>query len=1061
MRFKLLRFITLTCLLLAICGAVLAQSGRTLSGVVRGPVPDQEEPQPLAGAAVLLLDGESGAMLEGVFTDEEGRFSLNAPEGQPLKLKISYVTYLTQVIVVEDGKNEYEILLEEDLVGIEEIVVTALNVKEKKSHLGYAVQEIEGDDLRKSARQNPVQSLAGRVAGAQVIQSSGTPGASSSIYIRGGSSILGENQPLFVVDGVPIDNQTLVSGVYLDGDGNLQKGVDMANRVIDLNPDNIESINVLKGPAAAALYGTRAGAGAVVVTTKKGKEGEGNYVTWTSAMEVSSVNKLPELNQTYAQGEYAFNEETGTREPTYMPGPNGPTTSWGPAVSTLGDAQVYDQTEDFFETGTGWSNTIAYTGQGENSRFRIALGNYTQQGVIPNTDFQRNNVRLTFDSRFSKNFSVLATGAYVQSGGNRAQKGSNLSGVMVGLLRTPPTFDNSEGYENPDGTQRAYSPLYDNPYWTVNKNSFEDNVSRFLGNTTLKYEPLPWLSIINRSGSDIYTDQQEAVYAPYSNEFPTGLIIENQYNYRELYNDLMANANFRFGPEKAWGLKFTLGNNLNERRLQRLYAQGQDLAVPGFYNLANAGDVKAFEEEEIIRIISFFGFARLQYKDLATLNITGRHETSSTFGPNNRSLFYPSANAAFVFTELPFLKDSDFKDDIMPYGKIRAAYSVVGIEPPPYSTRTYFSTPFVRDGFVNGLVFPFLGAPGYTQSDVQGEDNLTPELVTGVELGADLRFLDNRLGLDVTWYRQTTSDLIFPVPVAPSSGFNAVIDNSGELVNRGWEIILRATPVKFETPKGNFQWDFFANFTRNRSELTELTDGVDNLILGGFVESDIRAVVGQPYGQIYGNTFARDEQGNILIDDFNPDNPVILLESEVIGNTQPDFMLGIGNEVSFENLTLSFLVDIRQGGDIWNGTQAFLNRIGASKSSADERGQQITIEGVNLEGQPVTATFTKDDQWYQRYESIAGDNAQFVEDGSWVRLREVGLSYSFTDLALLKYIDRIDLSVIGYNLLLFTDYSGVDPETNLYGAGSNAVGLDYFNMPNTRSVTMGVNVTFR
>lgn len=1028
----------------------------------------------LVGATVSVVEGtEAQAPIQGTFTDENGNFYLKIPNYKAgLKLKVQYIGMKPYLKPIQAGVNNYNVLLEEDAIGLEEVVVTALNIKEKKVDVGYAIQEIKAVDVLRAGEPNLVQALAAKIAGVQVIASSGMPGASSTILIRGGASITGQNQPLFIIDGIPVDNSTNIGGDPNNGNNNWLEGVGLSNRAIDINQDDIESITVLKGPAAAALYGTRAGAGAIVITTKKGSRGLGTSVHLRTTFEVSEVNKLPQLNQKYTQG---LNGQY------FAPGPNGGTSaSWGALIDTMrvtrdedGILQYdpagqpmprFNNTDNFFQIGTGLGNTVSVEHGTDHSAIRLSFGQYSQTGVVPKSDFQRYSFRVSLDQDLGKKIKLLATAYYVQSGGYRIQQGSNTSGVMLGLLRTSPSFDNSASYANPDGSQRTYAVAYDNPFWTVNRNPFTDKVNRLIGNIALTYDPTHWLNVTYRLGLDTYTDRYKNAFDKDSRNFPGGRVVENNYFRREIYQDILVTARKQFG--KNWLGSLTVGNNLNERVLQRIYAQGTNLNIPEFYNISNTSAQFNYENFETIRIGSFFALAKLKYKDIFILNLTSRLETASTFGPEDRSNFYPSVNAGFIITELEGVKDSEFTR-VLSFAKLRAAYSVVGQEPPPYYTRTYYSPPSIADGYITGVTFPYNGVAGYSVGDILGNSNLRPERVAGLELGTDLRFFKNRFGIDVTYYHQTTTNAIFNIPIAPSSGYWRTVGNAGRMINRGVEIYAYAAPIVTEIAKKRFSWDIEWNFTHNRNIVEELApeQGINDVLLGGFLDSDIRAVAGQPYGQIYGTDFLRAPNGKLVIGDDG--YPIMDPVARLIGNIQPDFLMGLRNTFSFENLSFGFLLDVRSGGQIWNGTLGALNFFGAS-AETENRGTKTVFDGVvaitNEDGstsyQPNTKEVVLDQEWYRGTGSgFYGPNSQFVQDGSFVRLREISLAYSFKKVW--KFIDQIDLGITGRNLALWTKYTGIDPETNLTGAGSNARGMDYFNMPNTRSMSFSVNFTFK
>lgn len=1029
--------------------------------VITGNVKDKDLNEGILGAAVAIEDKTNSQVIAGAYTDEEGNFKISYSTSNPVRLRVMYVGMKAYYADL-NGETNFNITMESDAIGLEDVVVTALNVKQKKADLGYVVQEVSTDKILRSGEQNIVQALAAKAAGVQVVSSSGVPGASSTIIIRGQSSITGNNEALFVVDGVPIDNATNYGGFYTDGSNQALSGVAMSNRALDLNPDDIESVNILKGPAAAALYGTRAGAGTVVITTKKGVRGMGSSVSFRSSYELSEVNKLPEVNTKFSQGSSGkYNSATGR--------------SWGQAVGTdiidPDDStrsitlKSYDNSKAYFQTGHSFNNSASYTGSNESTCFRISIGNSYQTGIVPNTNYSRTTARIGIDTDLAKKLRCVATANYVQSGGTRAQQGSNLSGVMLGLMRTPTSYDitngssfsetETKGYINPDGTPRTYVSFIDNPLWTVYKNTYNDKVDRLMGTASFIYSPLAWLEITNRTGIDMYSDRSKTIFAKGSNTINS--IIDNLYFHREIYNDLLVNFKHQIGD---WKGNLTLGNNLNERYNQQLYTQGTDLQIPDFHNLSNSATINSYEDNSTVRIFSLFANARIQYKDILTVQITGRSETSSTFGSDNRTQFFPSVNTSFVFSELPAYKSSSI-NRVLSFGKIRVALSKVGIEPRPYLTRTYYTSPLVADGYISpGIQFPYRGLPGYTLSDIRGNSKIRPENVTGFEIGTDLRFFENKFGIDFTYYREVTTNAIFQIPVPASSGFQEFVGNSGKLTNQGVEIMLNARFSK-KTKLGMFEWIPEINFTKNVSTLNELSSGLENVNLGGFAGSDVRAVVGKPYGEIYGSDFKRNDKGQVIVDSAGV--PILAEKEAYLGNIQPKFMMGFSNEFHLGGFMFSFLFDWRYGGKIWNGTRGTMNDYGVSKETENRGTTMVYPNSVTEEGKPNTTPMKLDQAWYTGLGGgFSGATSQFVEDATWFRLREITVAYSFKDLSSVwKHLDRIDLNFSCRNLFLITKYKGVDPETNLTGAGTNSMGMDYYNMPNTRSFMFAVNFNFR
>jgi len=1039
-------------LLLCIIGHFPAWAQRT----VTGKVTDAKDGSGLPGVGILLKGTTSGTS-----SDATGNFSLSVPETDAV-LIFSMMGMKAKEIEV-GAQTNINISMDEDVKNVKEVVVTAFGIEKETKGLGYSATKINGSELVNSRETNMVNGLAGKVAGVQVISSGGSPGASAKIILRGNKSFTGENQPLFVIDGVPMDNSTTETAGQDNPFNPLLEQVNYSNRGIDINPDDIENITVLKGPAASSLYGVRAGNGAIIITTKRGKKGQKPQITFSTSIDVAQVNKLPKLQKKYAQGYYDADSNQFYFD-TYDPGADklfgtnddvsyGIPRAWGPTVSSLG-LKSTDNAKDFFRNAYTYNTNLSISAGNENSSVRLSIGRMNQNGIVPNTDFSRTSLRLTAQTDLGKKFTLFGTANYVQSGGLRAQNGSNLSGVMLGLLRAPVSFDLSKGYEQAEnGAMRTYFVGYDNPYWTVNKNTFKDINNRFLGNFALTYDPLDWLKLTYRVGTDMYSDQRKGHFAVGSNNTPdpTGEITENTLLHQELYADLIATASRKFS-EKFFG-SLTVGNNMNQITNQNTYARGRNLAIPNFYNLSNTSDRYADESTTRRRSAAFYYDANVSYNNMYYLGVTGRYEYSSTFGPNQRAFFFPSVNGSIVLSEIKALKN--FKN--LSLLKVRAAVAQSANTPAAYSAFSYYNQPFFTDGFTNGLSFPYNGYNGYGKSNLIGNTGLKPEITTGTEFGADIRFFDDRLKLDVTYYNQVSTNVLLQRPIPYSTGHSAIWDNGGEIVNKGWEILLSGSPVKSK----NFEWDISVNYTRNRNEVKRLIAGLKEFELEtGFGTPAAYAAIGKPYGALYGTTWERNEKGELIIDD-DPSNYGLPKQSVTVsnlGSAYPDWTAGIRNTFTYKNLSLSALLDIRQGGKIWNGTEARLNRYGASEQSQD-REKTYIIPGVKADGTANDIAISAFD-YFANYKGDGAATEMNIQTGSWVRLRELSLAYLIKKIPFLKPGQTIEITATGRNLWLQTSYTGIDPETSLTGAGSNIGGFDYFNLPNTKSYNMGIKFNF-
>ncbi|MFB6320275.1 SusC/RagA family TonB-linked outer membrane protein [Saccharicrinis sp. FJH54] len=1015
---------------------------RTVTGVVTSA----EDNSPIPGVTVVLEGTSSGSI-----TDVDGKYSIEVPANAKV-LVFSFVGMETQYVDVS-GKTVLNVTLKPANINIEELVVTAMGIKREAKALGYATSQVSSDDIMKSGEQNAIQALSAKASGVQVVSSAGVPGASSKIIIRGSSSFTGNNQPLIVVDGVPIDNSTIQT---VAGDNPYNKdleGVDPSNGALDINPADVESVTILKGPAAAALYGVRAANGAIVYTTKRGSKGK-IRASYDYSLELSEVNKLPEFQNVYSQGS---NGEFGMD--TYV--------SWGARLSDLG-IQPTDNVDNFFRTGVSHIHNFSVSGGDEKGSLRLSIGNSTLEGIIPNTYYDRTSARLTGDADVAPGLKINGTAAYIKSGGNKAQKGSNLAGLMLSLFRTPVSYNLNDpaegGYETPEGVQRKYIDYFDNPYWSAYNNTFKNSQDRFMGNTGFNYN-YKWLTLDYKVGIDFYTDSRKGIIALGSNGGDAGdglgEVTENMKRNREFYSNFILSAKHKFGKNLLGNL--SLGHNLNEQFYQNLFGRARNLSAPDFYNLSNGSDLYSYEEQYTVRTAALFFVADLEWQDMLFLNVTGRNEWASTLGSAKKDFFYPSVTGSFVFSEvLP-------ENNVLSFGKARLGWAKAGNNPQAYKytyeayrTQTYYTQPSVAAGMTNGLGWPYLGQNGFTRSATMGNDELRPELTTGIEGGLDLRFFNGRIYTDLTYYHQTTTDILVQRPIASTSGYQYIWENSGEMVNKGIEVTLGITPVK----SAQFRWDIIGNFSRNVNEVLKLNDAVDaegNPVVkeieieSAFTGFGSYAIVGKPYGALYSDMWLRDDNGLMVCDAEG--YPIIADNRGYVGNPFPDWMANIRNTFQYQNLSLSFLLDIRQGGDLWGGTIARLNQIGRTAITADREGT-IIVEGVKEDGTPNDVPITKED--YYRYvlgDWGPGENARY--DGSWIRLRDLSLSYKYrTKGTVSNYIKDITLTATGRNLWLKTDYPGVDPETSLTGAGSNLNGFDYFNMPGTKSYLFSVKVNF-
>ncbi|HTN07804.1 SusC/RagA family TonB-linked outer membrane protein [Agriterribacter sp.] len=977
----------------------------------------------------------------GVAADQSGNFSITVPA--KAILSISAVGFEEQEVAVGNQTNITVSL--KAASALQEVVVTALGIRKEKKRLGYSITEVSGDDIEKSKETNVIEALAAKVPGAQITSSGGTPGASSKILLRGNSTFTGNNSPLMVVDGIPVDNSTSQPiGADYPFNVNLS-GVNESNRGIDINPADIESISVLKGPAAASLYGARGGNGAIIITTKKGRYGTGRKlgITASSSVELSKVNKLPEYQKEYVQGNGGV-YSSGT--------PN----SWGPKKENAGLPIYDDKYGQFFQTGTNYTNNIAIDGGSETSIFRLGIGNSQNKGIIPNSKFNRTNISFSGETKLKNWLTVGASANYVNSDGRRVQNGSTTGGVMLTLLRTPINY-NVDDYIDPlTGRQTQYYSVYDNPKFTAYRNPYTDNTNRLYGNVYTTISVLKDLSIDWRVGVDYYNTDSKQIYdlSSTGNDAADGtgqLNLSNNAN-RQISSNL--NVKYKTFITKNLEVNILGGYNLWDNQSKFYFQRGSQFLVPNLYNLGNTANLYGSNTEIYEQTNGLYGEIGFNYNAFLNLTVAGRNDWTTAFGRGGTSVFYPKVDLAWIFSEhIP-------ANDILSYGKLRMAYSDAGTGPDPYtySKLTYFIKPFITDGATNGNSFPYLGQGGFAPSNVQYPGGLIPAHVTGKEIGLELRLLKNRVFIEATYYNQISKDNILTKPVAPSTGYQYEIANSGEVENKGYELAWG-----FDVVKGkNVQWSIGGNWSKNMSKVLSLADGVTEIpVESGFSEIGAYAIVGQPYGVFYGSAWERNAEGKILVLD---DGRAVKKEVQVgIGNPNPDWLMGISSNLNFRGVALSVLFDIRRGGKIWNGTWARLQRIGVTDESVN-REQEYVIDGVYADGtakpgekntSPVSAVY-----YFQTFKGDGGNYAaeNAIQDGSWFRLRTVSLGYRFNFTKASSVINYLDIAFTGRNLWLNTKYTGVDPETSLTGGGSNLGGWDYFNNPGVKNYGVTLKV---
>lgn len=966
----------------------------------------------------------------GVAADNDGNFSIPAKTGNVLVIS---ATGFTDKEVTIGTQKTLAITLGATDATLSEVVVTALGIKREKRMLTYTTQEVTGSAVVNAKQDNIVNALSGKVAGVQITNSSGQPGSSAQIVIRGNSSLLGDNTALFVIDGIPIDN-----GEAGNPDGPLGAG-GTSNRGIDIDPNIIESITVLKGAAATALYGSNASRGAILITTKNGRGGlSGKPTISVSSSYMIQTPLIPQLQHTWAQGSGG----------SYVDGNNGQfgSTSWGPKIDTLRvngqPVKKHDPFKDFFQTGHTTDNNISVSGFGDKSSYVASYSFLRNDGTVPTTNYIRNSFFAKYSINFSPKVSLTTQFNYVHSDNKRTLDGNSLESPLWTVLAAPISWDPFPT-TNPDGSQRVYRLARNNPYWLLDNTGLKDKVDRILPVINFSYKPLPWLTITERLGADMYyntTNYHENIGTVGS--YPDGRVYSRVITYQQFNNDLIVDAQKTFG--KDFFAELLVGNNILTNYNDNKYDQGTGLSLPGFYNISNASSVLSRYSYSKSRKIGFYAQANMEYKKMLTVGLTGRYDGSSVLSTDNQFYPYGSASVGFIFTEPLHMSNNP----IFNFGKIRAAYSMVGNDAvAPYSlTNPYYQAT------VGNITFPFDGQNGYLLTTQYGYP-LKNELVKEFEVGLELQFLHNRISFDGTYFNKKSVDLLTPgVPLDGATGFASASQNAGSMRNRGVEITLSGTPIKTK----NFDWTITVNFTKIKNEVLELAPGVPYLQFAGFVNPGIFAYANSPYGVIYGTRFKRNEAGEMLLDDDGyPQRDDVL---GPIGNATPDWLGGLTNEFSYKNFSLSFVLDLKQGGDILNLDGHYLDFYGVSKITEDRDGTKVFPGVIESTGKPNTQAVPTDQSFYQNLWSNIDETS--LQDASFLKLRQATLAYRFGD-ALLKgsFFKSITLNVTATNFILHKNYFGADPEVSLNGSG-NGQGFANFMTPTSKNILFGLKATF-
>ena len=1073
MKQKLLSFIfVFTCLV----GVAFAQN-RQVSGKVTST-----DGQALGGVSVSVVGTNTATQ-----TDVNGGFTLSA--ASDAVLNFSYIGYASQRVKIA-GQTSVNVQLVADQMSLDEVVVTANAIKREKRALGYSAPTLNSEELTDGKNASALNSLAGKVAGVNITSTANAPGSSSRVVLRGGSSIAGNNQALIVVDGTPIDNSSVIGGA------SSLSSVDFGNRGNDINPDDIASVTVLKGPAAAALYGSRASNGALIITTKSGQKGAKNEITFSSTNTMSSILKLPEMQNEYGQGYSYYNNagdllfENDPKENWSWGAPfTGEMQEWGQSINGVRQQKPYsaikNNVRDFFDLGIASDNNLSFSGGTDKSSFYLGLNALNSDGVYPGKkdNFNKYGVRFNGHTDFSNKFSAGISVNYSRINSNNVGGGQGGSSVYNNLLQTPRDIDivGAKDLSNPynaygwvDANGIAHNDVYGyygaysmNPYWVLENHNNYNDVNRITGNFNVTYKPLEWLTFQERVGLDNYSDRRRLESPRYSflpADNVTGNYSEDniqssngeyridQMNVNEIVHDFMVTATHDFNDD--WNASIMLGNNIRQRKSTTNNVATNEsggLVVPGLYNLDNSNGPLNNISDYISnrRLVGVYADLNVAYKNFLYLQATARNDWSSTLPEKARSFFYPSVSGSFVFSELIENKD------ILSYGKFRTNWAQVGNDTDPYQTVSSFLRGEINAGFGN-TTFPFGNVSALMAGSTIGNAELKPEITQSFEIGTELGFFRNRLSVDFTYYANESRNQILPIPIANSTGYGFAVVNAGKITNKGVELTLRGTPIK----RDNFSWELFGTYTKNNSNVVELLDGIDQVSVGGFSGMSIVAAVGKPYGQLYAVTNQTDDQGRTIVSS-STGLPLVTDDAQYLGSYNPKYQASLGTNVNYKNWSLSALFDTKQGGVFFSRTKDIMGFVGTSAETGGDRFGQIFPNSVILDqnGNSVVntdVTYEKQD-YYPSME--AGVN---VIDGSYVKLRNLTVSYKFTKEQLAKTpFGAASIGLFGNNLFIWTPSENkyADPEVNSAGAG-NAQGFDFTAQPSLRNYGINLKVSF-
>ncbi len=1060
-------------MILVFCGFLHAVNGqqKIISGTVTSSVPGEGA---LIGVSVSVKGTTTG-----INTDINGRYSLAVPANANT-LVFTYIGMKRQEVEI-GSRSLIDVVLEPDVLGLEEVVVTAFGVSREKKAVGYSMQDVKNDVIKRAGNTDLAGAMQGKISGIDIKPSSGMPGASSQIVIRGARSFTGNNTPLYVVDGMPIaSNADIQSGTNGNFSlaGNGVTGSDISNRAVDLNPADIESVNILKGQAAAALYGIRASNGVIVITTKSGKNNALGKpvisISHTSAF--SQVSRTPDYQTTYAQGSngaYVPNSSLSwgpkivdlPDDPTYGGNTQGhpgeylvPQLVTGQVADAWVTPQVFNNWDRYFKTGYSATNNVSITQAMETGSFALGLSQTTQSGVALASGMNRWNGKASAERKMGKNFSAGFNTNFSKTDIDKLPTANDAA--LAGVLGAPVSYNLKDYPFNVPGD--VYTQIYyrggswDNPYWAAEHVVFNEKTDRFFGNGYVNYLAKLGdkmnLKVRYQLGADAYTTNFKDVFE-YGHAGTTGMI--DNYGITSFIVNSLLTANFDWNISNSFTLSALLGNEFDHNNAKTYSEHGEEFNFGGWAHIRNANIVTADESQTQNRTVGTFGSLSLQYKSLLFLTGTGRYDVVSSMPTNNRSFFYPSLAFSFVASELDAVKNLTW----ISFAKLRLSYAEVG-QAGAY-TPNYYGTPFYGSGWWTGspIQYPIDGVSSYIPNNIQFDPNLVPQNTKSYEVGGELKFFQNRLGVDYTYSYQNVVDQIFQVPLAGSTGISALLMNGGKVHTASHEVVLYLTPLSTT----NLQWDFNFNFSKIDNYVDELAEGVESIFIGGFTTPQVRAGIGDTYPVIYGDSFLRNADGKIVVDD-DPASPnygfPLQGEPDVIGVVSPDFILGGGSNFSFKNWSLNALFEWKQGGQMYSGSIGLMDYYGLS-TRVEDRESTFIFDGVKSDGTPndIVRGGPNDPLALQQLHTnvLTNIDEYYIFDNSFVKLRELSLKYQPSK----KLFNKVSMgiSLFTRNILLWTALPSLDPESS-QGNTNMGGSFERFTVPQTTSFGFNLDLTF-